>query len=386
MTTTTHNLNNNFLHGTLREKVKPGNVEIWLIQPRITKWSDLELSWGSLMSRFTHFAWLTLRRNAGTVCSPELNDVKMCHQMGVVNLSLSPHLLWLNVDWGPGQAIVKLDLEIFHSHKWSCTRTGSKISLFIKKKTPSLNESQKNFCHILCCLKIWDQSVRVSESCLERHNLSQNYSRISTIEFSWKNEMIFQIPTSSETRDVKEKNSNVNMSSTILLAISITIQKRRNFFQENWVWNHFARILMWRETTSLSLGWTFLANLWWTTGILREFSWGGGPSLCGVGLGFGAIVYCIVLVVSLSQCYMVLALSLTAGHRGDCNAVLVSCTLGPSRAGLRTGRGSWARQASRADGQCARTNIQCNDFVFLSLHTLQPSRFYNCWDNITGRE
>merc|ERR1711910_65193 len=61
-----------------------------------------------------------------------------------------------------------------------------------------------------------------------------------------------------------------------------------------------------------------LANLWWTTGILREFSWGGGPSLCGVGLGFGAIVYCIVLV---------LALSLTAGHRGDCNAVLVSCTL-----------------------------------------------------------
>ena len=32
------------------------------------------------------------------------------------------------------KTIVKLDLEIFHSHKWSCTRTGSKISLFIKKR------------------------------------------------------------------------------------------------------------------------------------------------------------------------------------------------------------------------------------------------------------
>ena len=82
------------------------------------------------------------------------------------------------------------------------------------------------------------------------------------------------------------------MSSTILLAISITIQKRRNFFQENWVWNHFARILIWRETTSLSLGWTFLANLCWTTGIFSVFSWGGGPSLCGVGLGLGAMMCC----------------------------------------------------------------------------------------------
>ena len=93
------------------------------------------------------------------------------------------------------------------------------------------------------------------------------------------------------------------MSSTILLAISITIQKRRNFFQENWVWNHFAKILMWRETTSLSLGCTCLANFCWTTGILRELSCGGGPSLCGLGLGLGAILYCYcgVTVVSRSH-------------------------------------------------------------------------------------
>ena len=117
----------------------------------------------------------------------------------------------------------------------------------------------------------------------------QEFNEFSSV-FSWK-QFVFEIPTSRETREVKEKNSNVSMSSTILLAISITIQKRRNFFQENWVWNHLAKILMWRETTSLSLGWTCLANLCWTTGILREFSWGGGPSLCGLGLGLGAILY-----------------------------------------------------------------------------------------------
>ena len=130
------------------------------------------------------------------------------------------------------------------------------------------------------------------------------------------------------------------MSSTILLAISITIQKRRNFFQENWVWNHFARILMWRETTSLSLGWTCWANLCWTTGILREFSCGGGPSLWGLGLGLGAILYCYC-AVTVSQA----GLEQHGGHCtvrrgtgslhipdwGDVDGVLVSTTLGPDR-------------------------------------------------------
>merc|ERR1719400_2583510 len=103
------------------------------------------------------------------------------------------------------------------------------------------------------------------------------------------------------------------MSSTILLAISITIQKSRNFFQENWVWNHLAKILMWRETTSLSLGWTCLANLCWTMGILRELSCGGGPSLCGLGLGLGAILYYYCAVTE-SRIYGVLQ------HLGHCKA------------------------------------------------------------------
>merc|ERR1719150_578567 len=73
------------------------------------------------------------------------------------------------------------------------------------------------------------------------------------------------------------------MSSTILLAIRSTIQNRRNFFQENWVWNHLARILMCRATTSLSLGCTLAASLCCTTGIFRELSWGGAPWLHLVG-------------------------------------------------------------------------------------------------------
>ena len=105
--------------------------------------------------------------------------------------------------------------------------------------------------------------------------------------------------TSSDTRDVREKNWYVSIKSTILEAISITIQNRRNFFQENWVWNHLARILMCLVITSLSLGWTFLANFCWTTGILRELSWGGGPRLLGLGFGFGAMVDIVNISLSL---------------------------------------------------------------------------------------
>lgn len=138
------------------------------------------------------------------------------------------------------------------------------------------------------------------------------------------------------------------MRRTILLAISSTIQNRRNFFHENWVWNHFARILMCLVTTSLILGCIFLANLWWTTGILRELSWGGGPSLLGLGLGFGAIVTCQVSLDKLSQNHCIVtcigtcrvsSLSRRGSHitqLGDVNALAVSPQLiGSSRgAGL----------------------------------------------------
>ena len=279
-------------------------------------------------------------------------------ESGSSALTLSHHLFTTQCQgWTPGTpGIIKFDLEIFHPGTCSRNITGWWNFTFLKKKivsshSPSVWITKELLS--LCLFEIWDlRSVQqraeyswlgatltgVTLSITIHHKNFKKFKEFSS-GFSWK-QLIFEIPTSRETREVKEKNSNVSMSRTILLAISITIQKRRNFFQENWVWNHFARILMWRETTSLSLGWTCWANLCWTTGILREFSCGGGPSLWGLGLGLGAILYCYC-AVTVSQA----GLEQHGGHCtvrrgtgslhipdwGDVDCVLVSTTLGPDR-------------------------------------------------------
>ena len=62
---------------------------------------------------------------------------------------------WLNVNCGPG-GIIKFDLEIFSPHVQPLDRLD-------RFPLPSLfvYNSQKNFCHILCCLKI---KISLSES------------------------------------------------------------------------------------------------------------------------------------------------------------------------------------------------------------------------------
>ena len=156
------------------------------------------------------------------------------------------------------------------------------------------------------------------------------------------------------------------MSSTILLAIRSTIQNRRNFFQENWVWNHLARILMCRATTSLSLGCTLAASLCCTTGIFRELSWGGGPRRVGLGLGRGAMASLgglsqSLVVTSTHSCSWVTAWHVVTGHRrlarcshhsalGDVDAGAVTWKLAPSEQ-LRCGAARVA--AYRTAAACA---------------------------------